>query len=131
MVHAFCRAIAGGIALAAGTRFPGVGALAIVVHGTIANVAALAWSHAPEHAPEAVASALPAGGVWSPSQPTKVLNTPWQSWPLWKQMLLVLVVAGVAWVMYKAVKQLWESGERTLVAFAGLLGALIKTLPMV
>ena len=60
-----------------------------------------------------------------------MLNTPWQSWPLWKQMLLVLVVAGVAWVMYKAVKQLWESGERTLVAFAGLLGALIKTLPMV
>jgi hypothetical protein len=46
-------------------------------------------------------------------------------------MLLVLVVAGVAWVMYKAVKQLSEPGERTLVAFAGLLGALIKTLPMV
>ena len=68
---------------------------------------------------------------WSLSQVTKVLNTPWQSWPLWKQMLLVLVVAGVAWVMYKAVKELWESGERTLVAFAGLLGALIKTLPMV
>ena len=68
---------------------------------------------------------------WSLSQVTKVLNTPWQSWPLWKQMLLVLVVAGVAWVMYKAVKQLSEPGERTLVAFAGLLGALIKTLPMV
>jgi hypothetical protein len=48
-----------------------------------------------------------------------------------EEMLLVLVAAGVAWVMYKAVKELWESGERTLVAFAGLLGALIKTLPMV
>ena len=60
-----------------------------------------------------------------------MLNTPWQSWPLWKQMLLVLVVAGVAWVMYKVVKELWESGERTLAAFAGLLGAFIKTLPMV
>ena len=68
---------------------------------------------------------------WSLSQVTKVLHTPWQSWPLWKQILLVLVVAGVAWVMYKAVKQLSEPGERTLVAFAGLLGALIKTLPMV
>jgi hypothetical protein len=33
--------------------------------------------------------------------------------------------------MYKAVKELWESGERTLSAFAGLLAALIKTLPMV
>ena len=68
---------------------------------------------------------------WSLSQVTKVLQTPWQSWPLWKQILLALVVAGVAWVMYKAVKELWESGERTLAAFAGLLGAFIKTLPMV
>ena len=68
---------------------------------------------------------------WSLSQVTKVLHTPWQSWPLWKQFLLVLVVAGVAWVMYKVIKELWESGERTLAAFAGLLGAFIKTLPMV
>jgi len=68
---------------------------------------------------------------WSLSQVTKVLQTPWQSWPLWKQILLALVVAGIAWVMYKVVKELWESGERTLAAFAGLLGAFIKTLPMV
>ena len=68
---------------------------------------------------------------WSLSQVTTVLHTPWQSWPLWKQILLVLVVAGVAWVMYKVVKELWESGERTLAAFAGLLGTFIKTLPMV
>jgi ABC-type proline/glycine betaine transport system permease subunit len=68
---------------------------------------------------------------WSITQITNVFHAPWQSWPLWKEVLLVLVVAGVAYVLYKAVSELWESGERALVAFAGLLGAFIKTLPMV
>jgi hypothetical protein len=68
---------------------------------------------------------------WSIAQITKVFHAPWQSWPLWKEILLVLVVAGVAYVLYKAISELWESGERALGAFAGLLGAFIKTLPKV
>jgi hypothetical protein len=68
---------------------------------------------------------------WSIGQITKVTAASWQSWPLWKQILLVLVVAGVIWALYKAAKELWEAGERTLAAFAGLLGVFIKTLPHV
>jgi hypothetical protein len=69
--------------------------------------------------------------TWSVGQITKVVEAPWQSWPLWKQILLVLVAGAVIWALYKAVKELWESAERTLGAFASLLGALIKTLPRV
>jgi hypothetical protein len=69
--------------------------------------------------------------TWSVGQITKVVEAPWQSWPLWKQVLLVLVVAGVIWALYKAGKELLEAGERTLAAFAALLGALVRTLPQV
>lgn len=69
--------------------------------------------------------------TWASGQILKVASTSWQSWPLWKQILLVLVIAGVVWALWKAAKQLWEAGEKILTAFAGLLGVLVKTLPHV
>ena len=27
----------------------------------------------------------------------KLMTVPWQDWPLWKQVLLVLILAAVAW----------------------------------
>jgi hypothetical protein len=68
---------------------------------------------------------------WSVGQISRVLDAPWQNWPLWKQVLLVLIAAGVVYALYKAAAELWEAGERTLAAFAGLLGALVRTLPNV
>jgi hypothetical protein len=41
------------------------------------------------------------------------------------------VAAAVVWALYKAAKELWEAGERTLGAFATLLGVFVKTLPRV
>jgi hypothetical protein len=69
--------------------------------------------------------------TWSVGQITRVVESPWQSWPLWKQVLLVVVVAAVIWALYKAGKELFEAGERTLGAFATLLGVFVKTLPRV
>jgi hypothetical protein len=69
--------------------------------------------------------------TWSVGQITKVVEAPWQNWPFWKQILLVLVAGAVIWALYKAAKELWEAGERTLGAFATLLGVLVKTLPRV
>lgn len=69
--------------------------------------------------------------TWSVGEIGKVLAVPWQNWPLWKQIFLVAVIAGVVWALFKAGKELLEAGERTLAAFAGLLGVLIKTLPHV
>ena len=69
--------------------------------------------------------------TWSVGQISRVIDLPWQSWPLWKQILLVVVVAAVVWALYKAGKELFEAGERTLAAFATLLGVLVRTLPSV
>jgi hypothetical protein len=68
---------------------------------------------------------------WSIAEITKVTQAPWESWPLWKQILLVLIAAGVIWALFRAARELWEAGERVLAAFATLLGALVRTLPSV
>jgi hypothetical protein len=69
--------------------------------------------------------------TWSVDQITVLLAVPWQQWPLWKQFLLVLVLAGVIWALYKAARELFVAGERILSAFASLLAVLVHTLPSV
>jgi hypothetical protein len=59
------------------------------------------------------------------------MAVPWQDWPLLKQVLLVLILAGVLWALYRAGWELLEAGAAILAAFAGLLGVLVQTLPQV
>ena len=68
---------------------------------------------------------------WSVAQISGLAQVPWQDWPLWKQVFLVLVIAGIAWALYKVAVELWQAGERILAAFATLLGVLVRTLPSV
>lgn len=68
---------------------------------------------------------------WSVDQIMGLTRAPWGDWPLWKQVFLVLVVAGVAWALFRAAKELWDAAERILAAFATLLAALVRTLPSV
>ena len=58
---------------------------------------------------------------WSVDQVSRLLESPWQAWQLWNQILLVLVVAAAMWAVCKAAKELWDAGERILTAFAMLL----------
>src|SRR5262249_18735445 len=37
--------------------------------------------------------------TWSVGQISTLLAVPWQQWPLWKQILLVLVLMAVIWVV--------------------------------
>jgi hypothetical protein len=67
--------------------------------------------------------------TWSVGQISKLAAVPWQEWPLWKQVLLVLILAGVIWALYRAGRELLEAGAAILAAFAGLLGVLVQTLP--
>jgi hypothetical protein len=69
--------------------------------------------------------------TWSVDQISRLLSVPWQEWPLWRQILLVLVITAVIYALIAAAKDLWEAGERILAAFATLLGVLVKTLPRV
>jgi hypothetical protein len=69
--------------------------------------------------------------TWSSDQITKMMQAPWEHWPLWKQILLIIVVAAVAYALFIAAKQLWEAAVRVLSAFVGFLGALVVTLPTI
>jgi hypothetical protein len=69
--------------------------------------------------------------TWSVEQISRLASVPWQDWPLWKQFLLVLILVGVAWALYRAGRELLEAGAAILNAFAHLLSVLVRTLPPV
>jgi len=68
---------------------------------------------------------------WSVDQITRLASVPWQQWPLWKQFLLILILAGVIWALYRVGRELFLAGAAILAAFADLLGVLVRTLPHV
>jgi hypothetical protein len=68
---------------------------------------------------------------WSVDQVSKLMAVPWQEWPLWKQVLLVLILAAVVWSLYRVGRELLAAGAAILAAFARLLGVLVQTLPHV
>ncbi len=69
--------------------------------------------------------------TWSVDQISRLATVPWQQWPLWKQFLLILILAGVVWALYRAGRELLAAGAAILGAFADLLGVLVRTLPHV
>jgi hypothetical protein len=69
--------------------------------------------------------------TWSIDQITKMMQAPWENWPIWKQVLLVIVIAAVAYALFIAARQLWVAGVRVLAAFVSFLGALVFTLPTI
>jgi hypothetical protein len=69
--------------------------------------------------------------TWSVDQIAKLASVPWQQWPLWKEILLVLVLAAVVWALYRVGRELFFAAAAILAAFAELLGVLVRTLPSV
>jgi len=59
------------------------------------------------------------------------MEVPWQNWPLWKQVVLVIVIAAVAYALFIAARQLWAAAVHLLAAFARFLTALVVTLPAI
>ena len=69
--------------------------------------------------------------TWSVDQISKLMAVPWPQWPLWKQVLLVLILAAVVWALFRVGRELLYAGAAILSAFAHLLGVLVRTLPHV
>ena len=69
--------------------------------------------------------------TWSIDQITKMMQAPFEAWPIWKQVLLIVLIAAVAYFLFIAARQLWMAGVRVLAAFASFLGALVYTLPTI
>jgi hypothetical protein len=68
---------------------------------------------------------------WVGVQIQNLMSVPWQNWPLLKQVILGLVILGVAIALFKVVSELWSAGERILAAFATLIGVFVRTIPSV
>ena len=69
--------------------------------------------------------------AWSIDQINKMMQAPWGNWPLWKQVLLIIVIAVVAFILLLAARRLWFAGVRVLGAFVRFLGVLVYTLPTI
>jgi hypothetical protein len=69
--------------------------------------------------------------TWSVDQISRLAAVPWEQWPLWKQILLVLILAGVIWALFQVGRELFYAAVAILSAFAELLGVLVRTLPHV
>jgi hypothetical protein len=67
--------------------------------------------------------------AWSAEQITRLMQTPWDTWPLWRQVLLAIVIVAVGYALFIAAMRLWVASVRVLGAFASLLAALVYTLP--
>jgi hypothetical protein len=69
--------------------------------------------------------------TWSSDQIVKMMQAPWENWPLWKQILLFVVIGAVAYALLIAAGQLWAAAINVLSAFATFVGTLIVTLPTI
>jgi cytochrome bd-type quinol oxidase subunit 2 len=68
---------------------------------------------------------------WSFGQIITIFQSDWQSLPIWKIVVLVLIVLAIIYVLYKAAVELWGAAEAILKAFIALLGVLVSILPYV
>lgn len=69
--------------------------------------------------------------AWTADQISRMTQTPWESWPLWKQILLLVVAGFVVYALFLAAKQLWWAALNVLSAVAAFIGTLIVTLPTI
>ena len=69
--------------------------------------------------------------TWSSDQIIRVTQAPWEHWPLWKQVLLLIVAAAVVYFLFIAAMQLWTAAINVLAAFATFIGTVIVTLPTI
>ena len=68
---------------------------------------------------------------WSFGQVVKMFQMPFNNLPLWKQVLFVVVVAALAYFLYKLAKDLLKAIQSVLGAIVGLISALIAMLPQI
>jgi hypothetical protein len=69
--------------------------------------------------------------AWSGDQIVIMTQAPWETWPLWKQLLLIIVAGAVIYALFLAAQQLWWATVNVLSAVATFVGTLIVTLPTI
>jgi hypothetical protein len=78
-----------------------------------------------------VVGVIQAVWAWTADQIARMTQAPWESWPLWKQILLLIVAGFVVYALFLAAKQLWWAALNVLSAIGAFIGTLIVTLPTI
>jgi hypothetical protein len=68
---------------------------------------------------------------WSFGQIVRMFQMPFNSLPLWKQIIYVLVIVAIAYFLYKIFKDLLKAVQSVLGAIVSLISALIAMLPQI
>jgi hypothetical protein len=74
---------------------------------------------------------IPAAWAWASDQIVRMTQAPWESWPLWKQVLLAIVAVAVIYFLFIAARRLWWAALNVVSAVAGFIGTVIVTLPTI
>lgn len=69
--------------------------------------------------------------AWAMEQVGLLTQVPWDKWPLWKQIVLIVVAGFVLWALFLALRQLWSAALNVLSAVVSFVGTLIVTLPAI
>jgi hypothetical protein len=77
------------------------------------------------------AGVIQAVWAWTSDQIARMTQAPWDTWPLWKQLALIVVAGAVIYTLYLAARRLWWALLNLLSAVATLIGTLIVTLPTI
>jgi len=68
---------------------------------------------------------------WSFGQIVHMFQMPFNTLPLWKQVIYVLVIGAIAYFLYKIAKDLLKAVQSILGAIVSLITALIGMLPQI
>lgn len=68
---------------------------------------------------------------WSFGQMFEIFSSNWQALPVWKIVVLAIVVIAIVYVLYKGFFALWKAAEQIFRAFVELLMVLVSVLPYV
>lgn len=69
--------------------------------------------------------------TWSFGQIVSIFQSNWQSLPAWKIIVLVLVIGGIVYLLYRSAQDLWAALQDVFRAFVSLLGAFVAVMPFV
>jgi hypothetical protein len=69
--------------------------------------------------------------TWSFGQIVSIFQSNWQSLPIWKIVLLIIVLGAIVYILYKAALVIWEAAVAVFGAFVSLLTAFVTVLPQI
>ena len=69
--------------------------------------------------------------TWSFGQIVSIFESDWQALPIWKIVILIVVLVAIAYILYRAALVLWAAVESLFKAFVALLVAFISVLPQI